>query len=88
MKSLTREDVTAVLGAVDDGTMVEILGTGATVEELTEARAWVSNDEALINAGRPLASGRIGRLVEILDSLDEGEDGEPRPAGHPAWGTD
>ncbi len=73
MKSLTRDDVNAVLGAVDDGTMVEILSTGATVEELTEAQAWLCNDEALMNAGKPLASGRIGRLVEILESLDERE---------------
>jgi hypothetical protein len=79
MKLLTREDVTAALGEIDDITVVEILNTGATIEELTEAQAWLANDEPLINIGKPLAAGRVGRLVEILDTLDE----EEPPASYP-----
>ncbi len=51
--------------------MAEILATGATREELAEAYAWVMSDESLINLGRPLPSGRIGRLVEILQRVDD-----------------
>jgi hypothetical protein len=87
MKSLTREDVCAMLGEIDDATMVEILGTGATIEELTEAQAWLANDEPLMNIGKPLAAGRVGRLVEILESLDEADEQEPLPAGLPSSGT-
>src|SRR6266571_8381444 len=71
MKPLTRDDVTAALGETDDLTVVEILRTGATTEEFAEALAWLANNEPLINIGKPLATGRIGRLVEILESAYE-----------------
>ena len=79
MTALTRTDIVAALGPVDDLLVAEILGMHATAEELTEARAWISNNEPLMNSGKPLAGGRVGRLVEILDSL---EADEPGPAGH------
>jgi len=44
------------------------------LEELSEARAWVANDEAFINAGKHLANGRVGQLVEILSSIEEEAD--------------
>jgi len=74
MATLTREDVRAVLGPVDDSLVAEILGTGASPEELAEAYAWFTNDEALMNAGRPLASSRVGRLIDILEAAEEDED--------------
>jgi hypothetical protein len=74
MATLTREDVVAVLGPVDDGLVAEILGTGASPEELAKAYAWFTNDEALMNAGRPLASSRVGRLIDILEAAEEDED--------------
>jgi hypothetical protein len=74
MATLTREHVVAVLGPVDDSLVAEILGTGASPEELAEAYAWFTNDEALMNAGRPLASSRVGRLIDILEAAEEDED--------------
>jgi len=74
MTRLTRDDVIKAIGEADDVAIAEIIGTGATAEELAEAQAWLANDEALINAGRPLPSGRVGELVEILSELAEGED--------------
>ncbi len=71
MAALLREDVVAVLGRVDDNTLAEIIGTGATPQELAEAVAWMANDEPLFNAGRRLAAGRTGRLVEILAARQE-----------------
>jgi hypothetical protein len=76
MTQLTREDVIKAVGEIDDVTTAQIIGTGATPEELAEAQAWIENDEALINAGRPLPSGRVGELVEILDELESDEDEE------------
>ena len=83
MKRVTRDDVTKATGLVDDVTIAEIIGTGATADELAEAQAWIANDEPLINAGKPLPSGRLGQLVEILTELEPDEDDvkEPGPGG-------
>jgi hypothetical protein len=61
MTRLTRDDVIKAVGAVDDVTIAEIIGTGATAEELAEAQAWIVNDDLLLNAGKPLPSGRVRR---------------------------
>jgi hypothetical protein len=46
----------------------------ATAEELAQVQAWITNDEALINSGKPLADARVSRLVEILTSIEEQDD--------------
>lgn len=83
MRRITRDDVTKAVSRVDDVTIAQIIGTGATVDELAEAQAWLANDEPMINAGRPLATGRIRELVDILTEFEPDEDddsGEVRPA--------
>jgi hypothetical protein len=71
---LRRDDVIAMLGPVNDAVVAEIIGMGATAGELTEARAWTCNDEPLMNAGRPLAGGRVARLIAIIRELEEDEE--------------
>ena len=73
----TRDDVIALIGPIDDLAIAEIIGLGATVEELTEANSWIANDEALMNIGQPLPRGRVSRLVEIIAALKEAELEEP-----------
>ena len=81
MKRLTRDDVINAVGAVDDVTIAQIIGINATADELTEAQAWIVNDDPLLNAGRPLATGRVRELVDILAELepDDDEDGRGAP---------
>jgi hypothetical protein len=79
MRRLTRDDVIKAVGPADDVTIAEIIGTGATADELAEAQAWIANDEPLINAGKPLPSGRVGELIEILSELEPEEDEETGP---------
>lgn len=79
MRRITRDDAIKAVGAEDDVVIAQIIGTGATVDELAEAQAWVANDEPMMNAGKPLPSGRVGELVDILSELqaseeDDGED--------------
>jgi hypothetical protein len=74
MGRLTRDDVTRAVGRADDVTIAEIIGTGATADELAEAQAWLVNDEPLMNAGRPLASGRVRELIDILLELEPDDD--------------
>jgi len=81
MTRITRDDVTRATGAADDVTIAQIIGTEATVEELAEAQAWLANDEPMLNAGRPLARGRVRQLVDILSELQAvDEEDEPGPA--------
>jgi hypothetical protein len=82
MTRISRDDVTKAFGPVDDVTVAQIIGTGASPEELAEAKAWLSNDEPLMNAGKPLAKGRVGDLVEILTELEDSEE-EDGPAVTP-----
>ncbi|QWG14019.1 hypothetical protein KMZ29_04740 [Bradyrhizobium sediminis] len=74
MRRLTRDDVTRAVPGADDVTIAGIIGTGATADELAEAQAWLINDEPLMNAGKPLASGRVGELIDILSALEPDED--------------
>ncbi len=66
MSSVSRKDVIEALGELDDVVIADVIATGATPAELAEAHAWTTNDEALINAGRPLPTGRVARVVEII----------------------
>lgn len=68
-----RSDVTALLGPVDDELAAEIVATGASPEELAEAWAWVNNDEALVNDGRPLPGGRVAELIDMLETQPQEE---------------
>ena len=74
MRRLTHDDVTKAVAEADDVTVAKIIGTGATVDELAEAQAWIVNDEPLMNAGKPLAIGRVRELIDILTELDAAED--------------
>jgi hypothetical protein len=76
MRRVTRDDVIKAVGRADDVTIAEIIATAVTVDELAEAQAWIANDEPLMNAGKPLPSGRVGELIEILSELEAEEEDE------------
>jgi hypothetical protein len=69
--TLTRDEVTSVLGPVDDTLAAELFATGASLTELEQAWAWLNSDEALINEYRPLPSGRVAQLIDILQAPDD-----------------
>jgi hypothetical protein len=79
---ITRDDVTKAITEADDVTIAQIIATGATTDELAEALAWMANDEPMLNSGRPLATGRVRELVDILSELepDDDDDGRGAPA--------
>jgi len=60
-----------------------MIATGATVEELAEAQAWLANDEPMMSSGRPLATGRVRELVDILAELEPDDDEDGRGAHAP-----
>lgn len=69
---LTRDQVTEICGRLDDQRTADIIATGATPAELTEARVWLASDDYLGGHLGRQPTGRVGRLVEIL-SADEPE---------------
>jgi hypothetical protein len=74
MTSLTRKDVIAMLGPLDDSVVAEIIATGATTEELAQASAWLNNDEALMNTGKPLPTGRVTDIIDIVAAQEQEEE--------------
>jgi len=76
MRRVTRDDIAKVVVRADDVTIAKIIGTGATVDELAEAQAWIANDEPLLNAGKPLATGRVRELIDILAEFDPDEEAD------------
>ena len=64
----------------DDVTIAQIIATGATTDELAEALAWMANDEPMLNSGRPLATGRVRELVDILSELEPEDEDDGRGA--------
>ena len=81
MRRITRDDAIKAVGATDDFVIAQIIGTGATTDELAEAQAWIANDEPLMNAGRQLPSGRVGELVDILKEFEEVDDDDALASG-------
>ncbi|QXX73618.1 hypothetical protein [Methylovirgula sp. HY1] len=69
--TLTLDDMASVLGPVDDTLAAELMATGATLVELEQAWAWINADEAFINAYKPLPTGRVAQLIEILAPPDD-----------------
>jgi hypothetical protein len=79
MAALTRDDIVGILKPAEDTVVVQILAMGATKEEFAEAYAWMQNDEALMNAGRSLPSGRVGEIVTILQAAEDDAPGVAPP---------
>ena len=77
---VTRGDITKAVSGADEVSIAQIIGSGATVDELAEALAWMANDEPMMNSGRPLATGRVRELVDILSDLDPDDDDDGRGA--------
>ncbi len=75
--ALTRQDVAQILGPVDESTAAEVAASGASEQELREARGWLASDEALVNDMRSLPKGRVAELIEILRGQEPGPDDEP-----------
>ena len=69
---ITRDEVVAVLGPVDETLVADIIATEASLSELREAFAWLNSDEALMNEGRPLPGTRVAALIDLIEPEDFG----------------
>ncbi|ACI98881.1 MULTISPECIES: hypothetical protein [Rhodospirillales] len=64
--ALTRDQVYEICGRMDDLRVANIIGTGASEQELMEARTWLAADDMLGQDLQRMPSGRVARLVELL----------------------
>lgn len=70
---LSKDDVVRLVGDVADETVIAIIATGATVDEIETAVQWyASADDVMGKSGRAL-SGRAAAVYDILVA-EEAED--------------
>jgi hypothetical protein len=68
--SLTRQQVTEVIGQADDEHLVEIIETGATLAELIEARLWMAGQRRTLGDQQPLRPTIVEEVYDILCAED------------------
>ena len=70
----SHDDLTRILGEVDDAKIVEILALKPTLQEVEEAALWATGDgDVLSKDGHPL-NGVVAAIVDIMITCEE----EPR----------
>jgi hypothetical protein len=68
MAQLTRDEVIHIVGPMAEERIVEIIETGATAPELTEAFLRLNAEDDQHGALAHPVSGVIARLIEILEA--------------------
>jgi hypothetical protein len=70
MTKLTKKDILAVAGSIDDDLAAQILELDPTQEELTEALAWLSANDTLIWGRHHVPHGRIQQLCDLIAAAE------------------
>ena len=77
--AMKRKEIERLLGHTDSQLAAEIVATDANSADLAKALAWLQSDEALVNDGDHLPTGKVAELIGILETIDD-EDGIAAPA--------
>jgi len=79
-KMPTRDDVIHLLGDVTDHKVVAILATGASLEQLEEAAAWLAGESDVMGEERLPLAGAAAKVYDIIarDELPERQRDVPR----------
>jgi hypothetical protein len=72
--ALSHNEIVATIGPADESLIAEIVAINPSTEELLQAWTWLGADEALINEGRSLPSGKVAQLIELLSPSEDDED--------------
>jgi hypothetical protein len=65
---LTKEDLDEIVGRLDDAVAAAIIATGASREELLEAYAWLTADDAMHRRLHRAPHGTIAELCDLLEA--------------------
>ncbi len=64
----TASDIVEIVGPIDDSVIAQIIATGATLEEVREANAWLSTRDYFRRMAHDSAHGRIAQTYHLLDA--------------------
>jgi hypothetical protein len=66
------DDITSILGEIDQSKVIEIISLQPTIADLEEASLWLSGDADVFGAVPPV-KGKASRIVTILSAGEEEE---------------
>ena len=66
MEKPTRDDITRLFGDLTDHKVVEIMETGADIEQLEEAAAWLAGESDVMGEERHPLTGASEQVYQIL----------------------
>ncbi len=66
------EDIRAILGALEERELLEVVALRPTIGDLEKAAVWLSGDPDIVGAREPL-KGVAGEIVDLLKSDEEDE---------------
>jgi len=69
MAEISRDDIVAVLGPLNDNVVAEIIATRVNKEGLIAAHKRILEDREKHDPGPPLEPGPVARVIEILERL-------------------
>ena len=69
-RRITADDVHRIVGRLEDEQLAAVLATRASLQELIEARQWLSADDVVASEAHRQMSGRVARIYEILSAND------------------
>jgi len=73
---VTAEDISRLLGALDERRTLDILALRPTLSDVEQAAVWLAGDgDVIAKSGHPLA----GVVAEILDILAVDDEEPPKP---------
>jgi hypothetical protein len=64
----TAEEIIAIVGAVENGTLAAIIATGATREEVLEANTWLTADDDMHRELHHMPRGVVAQVLDILEA--------------------
>lgn len=68
----TSNDVTTILGPLDQDKLIEILSLAPTIAEVEQASIWLSGDSDVFGTAGPV-KGKASHIVTILTADEEEE---------------
>ena len=68
----TTRDIRAILGALNESDLLEIVALRPTIRDIEETASWLSGDRDIYGAGEPL-KGVVGEIVAVLTPDEEDE---------------